>query len=102
MDGRGAWLGGRRYRGRGGDRCRVPSLAVEEEVRMMMRSLAFAAAILLAGSAVALAQVPPEIAAQTRAAGQTMDPASGTPYAALFPPEAWEGVTVERDVAYGP
>jgi acetyl esterase/lipase len=75
---------------------------VEEEVRMMMRSLAFAAAILLAGSAVALAQVPPEIAAQTRAAGQTMDPASGTPYAALFPPEAWEGVTVERDVAYGP
>jgi acetyl esterase/lipase len=67
----------------------------------MMRSFAFAA-ILLAGSAAALAQVPPEIAAQTRAAGQTMDPASGAPYAALFPPSAWDGVTIERDVAYGP
>lgn len=61
-----------------------------------------AAAALLSLSAAATAQVPPEIAAQTRAAGQTMDPASGEPYAALFPPEAWDGVNIERDVAYGP
>ena len=61
-----------------------------------------AALVLLSCSAVALAQVPPDIAASTRAAGQTMDPASGAPYAALFPPEAWEGVTIERDIAYGP
>lgn len=66
-----------------------------------MRISLFAAAMLLAGGA-AVAQVPPEIAAKTRAAGQTMDPASGQPYAALFPPEAWEGVSIERDLAYGP
>lgn len=66
-----------------------------------MRSSPIAALLLLTGPA-ALAQVPPDIAAQTRAAGQTMDPASGAPYAALFPPEAWEGVRIERDVAYGP
>ena len=55
----------------------------------------------LSGSTIALAQVPPEIAASTRSFGQSMDPASGAPYAALFPPEAWEGVTIERDIAYG-
>ena len=40
-------------------------------------------------------------AAKTRAAEQSMDPASGAHYAALFPPSAWEGVTIERDIAYG-
>lgn len=67
----------------------------------MMRTSLFAGALLLAGGG-AVAQVPPEIAAKTRTAGQTMDPASGQPYAALFPPEAWQGVSIERDVAYGP
>ena len=60
-----------------------------------------AAVLLLCGSAAALAQVPPDIAEQTRAAGQTMDPASGQGYAALFPPSAWEGVDIQRDLAYG-
>jgi acetyl esterase/lipase len=66
-----------------------------------MRLRPLAAILLLTGSA-ALAQVPPEIAAKTRAAGQTMDPTAVDSYAALFPPSAWEGVTIERDLAYGP
>ena len=37
------------------------------------------------------AQVPPDLAAQTRAAGRTMNPASGAGYAALFPPSMWDG-----------
>lgn len=56
---------------------------------------------LAAMAAAAGAQVPPDIAAQVRAAGQTFDPATGQLYAALFPPSAWDGVTVERDLAYG-
>ena len=66
-----------------------------------MRFLSIATVSLLLGTA-ALAQVPPDIAAGTRAAGQSMNPASGAPYAALFPPSAWEGVTIARDIAYGP
>ena len=57
---------------------------------------------LLLLSCAAAAQVPPDIAARTRAAGQTMDPSSAQGYAELFPPEAWAGVTIERDLAYGP
>jgi len=60
-----------------------------------------AAAALLSCCVAATAQVPPDIAEKTRAAGQSMDPATGQPYAALFPPSAWEDVTIERDVAYG-
>jgi acetyl esterase/lipase len=67
-----------------------------------MRMTWVAAALVLSGSVAALAQVPPEIAAQTRAAGQSMSPATGAPYAALFPPSAWEGVNIERDISYGP
>jgi triacylglycerol lipase len=52
-------------------------------------------------STVASAQVPPDIAEKIRAAGQSMDPAIGQIYAPLFPPSAWEGVTIERDIAYG-
>jgi triacylglycerol lipase len=66
----------------------------------MMRGQLLLAALLLAVPAAA--QVPPDLAARTRAAGQTMDPASAQGYAALFPPEAWQGVSIERDVAYGP
>ena len=60
-----------------------------------------AAAVLLSLSAAAAAQVPPDIAAQIRAAGQSMDPGIGRLYAPLFPPSAWDGVQVERDIAYG-
>jgi len=74
---------------------------VAEEVAAGVIRAAIGAALLLSGAG-AVAQVPPDIAARTRAAGQTMDPASAQGYAALFPPEAWEGVTIERDLAYGP
>lgn len=66
-----------------------------------MSALRIIAAGLLALSAAAAAQVPPDIAAKTRAAGQTMDPASGEPYAALFPPAVWTDVNIARDIAYG-
>ena len=59
------------------------------------------AAIALGTSAAVFGQVPPELAERTRAAGQTMDPTSAAGYAALFPPSSWEGVSIERDVAYG-
>jgi len=68
-----------------------------------MRISGVAAAVLLTASATAMAQVPPDIAEKTRAAGQSMDPrTAGAPYAALFPPSVWEGVSIERDIAYGP
>lgn len=67
-----------------------------------MPEFRIAALLLLSCACAAPAQVPPDIAEKTRAAGQTMDPGSGEPYAALFPPEAWAGVTIERDLAYGP
>lgn len=67
-----------------------------------MRRSWIAAASFLALSTAAAAQVPPEIAAEIRAAGQSMDPSLfGRLYAASFPPEAWESVTIERDIAYG-
>jgi triacylglycerol lipase len=67
----------------------------------MTRYCTAAAAGLLAFSTAALAQVPPEIAAKVRAAGQSMDPSAGALYAPLFAKEPWAGVTVQRDVAYG-
>lgn len=66
-----------------------------------MRIVRLLVAASLALSVPAFGQVPPDIAANTRSMGQSMDPASGAPYAALFPPSAWDGVTVERDLAYG-
>ena len=47
------------------------------------------------------AQVPANIAEKVRAAGQVMDPTIGALYAPLFPKEAWAGVTIQRDIAYG-
>ncbi len=47
------------------------------------------------------AQVPSDIAAKVRAAGQAMDPTVGQLYAPLFPKEAWAGVNIQRDIAYG-
>ena len=57
------------------------------------------AALMAAG--VASAQVPPDIAAKIRAGGQALDLTNGNLYAPLFPPSAWKGVTIERDIAYG-
>jgi len=62
----------------------------------------FASAALLALSATASAQVPPSIAGQIRAAGESMDPGIGAAYEPLFPESAWAGVAIERDLAYGP
>ena len=61
--------------------------------------MALSAAALAVGAG---AQVPPDIAAKIRAAGQGMDPAIGNIYAPLFPPAVWRGVTIQRDIAYGP
>ena len=61
-----------------------------------------AAAGFLALSTAATAQMPPDIAAEIRAAGQSLDPSLFGPlYASSFPPAAWTGVTIERDIAYG-
>jgi triacylglycerol lipase len=49
----------------------------------------------------ASAQVPANIAAKVRASGQAMDPSVSALYAPLFPKEAWAGVTIQRDIAYG-
>ena len=48
------------------------------------------------------AQVPAHIAEKVRAAGQHMAPAIGQLYAPMFPKEAWAGVSIQRDIAYGP
>lgn len=68
----------------------------------MRRSVGTAAAALLASGTAAPAQVPPDIAASVRASGQAMDPSVGRLYAPMFPKEAWAGVTVTRDLPYGP
>jgi len=47
------------------------------------------------------AQVPANIADKVRAVGQAMDPTIGELYAPMFPKEAWAGVSIQRDVAYG-
>jgi triacylglycerol lipase len=47
------------------------------------------------------AQVPANIAEKVRAAGQAMDPSVGALYAPMFPKEAWAGVIIQRDLAYG-
>jgi acetyl esterase/lipase len=47
------------------------------------------------------AQVPANIAAKVRAAGQAMDPTIGQLYAPMFPKEEWAGVSIQRDIAYG-
>jgi len=48
------------------------------------------------------AQVPPNIAEKVRASGQAMDPTIGELYAPMFPKEAWAGISIHRDIAYGP
>jgi triacylglycerol lipase len=48
-----------------------------------------------------IAQVPSDIAEKVRAAGQAMDPTISQLYAPMFPKEAWAGVNIQRDLAYG-
>jgi triacylglycerol lipase len=66
-----------------------------------MKVIAIAMLGLISLSGIAWAQVPPDIAAKTRAAGHSMDPSTGEPYGALFGPDYWRGMTITRDVAYG-
>jgi len=47
------------------------------------------------------AQVPANIAERVRATGQAMDPTIGQLYAPMFSKEAWAGVSIQRDIAYG-
>jgi triacylglycerol lipase len=68
---------------------------------MIKAWLGLAGCGLVAMAAAAGAQVPPDIAAKIRAAGQGMDPAIGNIYAPLFPASVWRGVTIQRDIAYG-
>jgi triacylglycerol lipase len=49
----------------------------------------------------ASAQVPPDIAAKVRAAGQAMDPSVGALYTPLYPTEPWPGTTEQLDIPYG-
>jgi len=61
-----------------------------------------AVAALITVAAGVSAQVPPEVAARIRAAGQTMDPSAGLAYAPVYAGKTWTGITAERDLAYGP
>jgi triacylglycerol lipase len=48
-----------------------------------------------------IAQVPSDIAEKVRAVGQAMDPTISQLYAPMFPKDAWAGVNIQRDLAYG-
>lgn len=63
--------------------------------------LIVAACGLAALATAASAQVPANIAEKVRAAGRAMDPSIGALYAPMFPKQAWAGVTIQRDIAYG-
>src|SRR5690606_33474739 len=60
-----------------------------------------ALAALFALSASASGQVPPQIAERVRAEGKTINRALDPYYAPQFGPGAWQGVRIERDLAYG-
>jgi acetyl esterase/lipase len=67
----------------------------------MKTELIAAACSLALLSSVGSAQVPVNIAEKVRATGQAMDPTISQLYAPMFPKEAWAGVTIQRDIAYG-
>jgi triacylglycerol lipase len=67
---------------------------------MKTRLIAAACGLALLATA-GQAQVPPDIAAKVRAAGQAMDPSVGALYAPMFPEAVRKGVTIQRDIAYG-
>jgi acetyl esterase/lipase len=52
-------------------------------------------------ASVGSAQVPVNVAEKVRATGQAMDPTISQLYAPMFPKEAWAGVSIQRDIAYG-
>jgi acetyl esterase/lipase len=64
--------------------------------------LGIAATLAFGWTAGASAQVPPDVAAKIRAAGPTMNPSAGQPYAPVYADKSWNDVTAERDLAYGP
>jgi triacylglycerol lipase len=68
---------------------------------MKTRLLIAACGVALMTATASLAQVPPDIAAKVRAAGQAMDPSMGSLYAPLFPKEPWPGQTEQLNIAYG-
>jgi triacylglycerol lipase len=67
----------------------------------MKAGLIIAACGVAAIATASVAQVPPDIAAKVRAAGQAMDPSMGSLYAPLFPKEPWPGLTQQLNIAYG-
>jgi triacylglycerol lipase len=67
----------------------------------MKTGLIAAACGLVVFATASIAQVPGDIAEKVRAAGQAMDPTVGQLYAPMFPKEAWAGVSIQRDIAYG-
>ena len=66
---------------------------------MHLKLAAGLGSLLLAGSA--MAQVPPDIAAQLRERGQSMDPAVGQLYEPLFADESYADILLTRNIAYG-
>ena len=66
------------------------------------RLAAAAATIAVLAATGAMAQVPPDIAAKLHAIGPKIDFSVGALYAPLQPKEPYVGVTVVRDLAYGP
>jgi acetyl esterase/lipase len=68
----------------------------------MKCAYAAASAALLGCSGLALAQVPPDIAAKTQALGRTMNPAEGySPWDGRFDLAFWDGMSIRRGIAYG-
>src|SRR5215469_12287557 len=70
----------------------------EDRMKAGLIDAALGAAALATAS---VAQVPSDIAAKVRAAGQAMDPTVGSLYAPLFPKEPWPGQTEQLNIAYG-
>ena len=69
---------------------------------MSVKKLYVSAAALTALSTIAVAQVPPDIAAEIRSHGQSMEAGRFLPlYEGDFGPEAWRGIEITRDLAYG-
>ena len=67
----------------------------------MKTGLIAASCVFAVFATASIAQVPTNIAEKVRAAGQAMDPTIGQLYAPMFPKEAWAGVNIQRDIAYG-
>src|SRR5690348_2295861 len=73
----------------------------DEKLSPMKTELIAVACVFAVFATASRAQVPTNIAEKVRSAGQAMDPTIGQLYAPMFPKEAWGGVSIERDIAYG-